>query len=468
MVGVKSYGIHIPRYRLGRETTGWGSSSERSIANFDEDSVTMAVAAGVNCLGDLPRDSVDSLLFATTTPPYEEKQCASIIATALDLRRDIATADVTGVLRAGTTALRMAMDSLNAGSARSVLVIASDSRQTAPRADIERNLGDGATAFLLTADEGAATIEGAQTITENMLDVWRSPGDSFIRSWEDRFMMEEGLERILVESAQNFMQKNDLSPQSFAKVAFHSPDGRRHTALGRRMGFSEGQIQDPLYGQVGNTGAAFPLMLLAGALEEASEGDLLLVIGYGDGSDALSFKVNGSVSALKGRQVVKQALEDKKVLNNYEVYARWRNVWVSDAAARRPQAQSPSVTAMWRESEQNLRLHGARCTGCGTVQYPPQRVCTICQAKDQSEPVRLSDRRGTVFTYSMDYLAGSTDVPLVITVVNFDVGGRMLCMMTDRELDEIAVDMPVSMSFRKLRVVNGISNYYWKSVPVRN
>ena len=44
----------------------------------------------------------------------------------------------------------------------------------------------------------------------------------------------------------------------------------------------------------------------------------------------------------------------------------------------------------------------------------------------------------------------------------------MLCMMTDRELDEIAVDMPVDMSFRKLRVVNGISNYYWKSVPARN
>ncbi len=468
MVGIKSYGVHIPRYRLGRETTGWGSSTERAIANFDEDSVTMAVSAGVACLAGIIRESVDSLLFATTTPPYEEKQCASIIATALDLRRDISTADVTGVLRAGTTALRMAMDSLNAGSAKSVLVIASDSRQSAPRADIERNLGDGATAFLLTNDEGAAAIESVNTISENMLDMWRSPGDTFLRSWEDRFMMEEGLERILVEAAQSFMEKNGLTPQSFAKVAFHSPDGRRHTGLGRRMGFAEGQIQDPLYGQVGNTGTAFPLMLLAGALEEANEGDLLLVIGYGDGSDALSFRVSSGIASLKERQLLKGALEAKKILNNYEVYARWRNVWVSDAAARRPAPQPPSVTAMWRESEQNLRLHGARCTVCGTIQYPPQRVCTICQARDQSEPVRLSDRRGAVYTYSMDYLAGATDVPLVITVVNFEGGGRMLCMMTDRELDEIAVDMPVDMSFRKLRVVNGITNYYWKSVPARN
>ena len=287
MVGIKSYGVHIPRYRLGRETTGWGSSTERAIANFDEDSVTMAVSAGVSCLADISRHSVDSLLFATTTPPYEEKQCASIIATALDLRRDISTADVTGVLRAGTTAVRMAMDSLNAGSAKSVLVIASDSRQSAPRADIERNLGRWRRWLSFWWPTMLRPpLRPRNTITENMLDMWRSPGDAFLRSWEDRFMMEEGLERILVEAARSFMEKHELTPQSFSKVAFHSPDGRRHTALGRRMGFSEAQIQDPLYGQVGNTGTAFPLMLLAGALEESNEDDLLLVIGYGDGSDA--------------------------------------------------------------------------------------------------------------------------------------------------------------------------------------
>jgi len=82
--------------------------------------------------------------------------------------------------------------------------------------------------------------------------------------------------------------------------------------------------------------------------------------------------------------------------------------------------------------------------------------------------VRLSDRAGTVFTYSMDYLAATTDKPLVIAVVDFDGGGRMLCMMTDRELDEVQVGMPVEMSFRKLRVVNGIHNYYWKAVPRRS
>jgi 3-hydroxy-3-methylglutaryl CoA synthase len=467
MVGIKAFGAYVPRYRLGKDTAGWGSSSEKAVANFDEDSVTMAVAAGMNCLKGVDRGTIDGILFATTSPPYAEKQCAAIIATALDLRRDIFAADITGVLRAGTTALKMGMDSVSAGSARQVLVIASDARLATPRGEMERNLGDGAGAVLLAQDGVAATIEGVHSITENMLDMWRSQGDSFVRSWEDRFMNEEGLERILPDAVGGFMQKYDLTPKDFSRVAFYSPDARRHSQLGRRMGLAQEQMQDPLFGKVGNTGAAYPLMLLISALEESADGDLLLTASYGDGSDVLSFRVNEGIEALRDRLGVSRQVESKAVLPSYETYARWRDVWTSDAAARRPAPASPSVTALWRESDQNIRLYGARCNQCGSIQYPPQRVCTICQVKDDSEPFRLSDQRGTVFTYSMDYLASTTDTPLVITVVNFECGGRMLCMMTDRELDELQVGMPVQMSFRKLRVVNGIHNYYWKSTPVR-
>ena len=161
-------------------------------------------------------------------------------------------------------------------------------------------------------------------------------------------------------------------------------------------------------------------------------------------------------------------LDAKQQLNSYEAYARWRDFWVTDAASRRPAASSPSVTALWRESDKNLRLYGATCNQCGYLQYPPQRVCVNCQTRDDSTPVRLSDRPASVFTYSMDYLAGTADSPLVIAVLDFEGGRRMLCMMTDRELGEVHVGMPVEMSFRKLRVVNGIHNYYWKAIPQRS
>ena len=159
--------------------------------------------------------------------------------------------------------------------------------------------------------------------------------------------------------------------------------------------------------------------------------------------------------------------DSKLILGSYETYARWRDVWTTDDAARRPAPASPSVSALWREGDKNVRLYGGRCRACGYVQYPAQRVCVECRRVDDSEPVRLSDRPGELFTYSMDYIAGAVDTPLVVVVVDFDIGGRVLCMMTDRDLDEVRVGLPVEMSFRKLRVVNGIHNYYWKAIPQR-
>lgn len=437
------------------------------MANFDEDSVSMAVAAAIDCLNGREREEIDGLLFATTTPPYAEKQCASIIATALDLRRDIFTADITDVLRAGTTALKSALDSVAAGSAKNVLVVASDNRQGAPKGEAERNSGDGAVAFIISEDAVIAEQAGSYTITENMMDTWRSAGDQFVRSWEDRFAIEEGLERIMGEAVSGFMEKEGVSVKDVAKLALYSPDARRHGQLARHLGFQPEQVQDPLFGRMGNTGAAFPLMLLAGALEDGSPGQLLLTVAYGDGSDVLGFRTTSKIGERGHGLGVSGFLDSGQVLGSYETYAKWRNVWLTDSSSRRPNPQSPSVTALWRESDQNIKFHGGVCNQCGYVQYPPQRVCVECQSRDDSTPIRLSDKLGTVFTYSLDYLAGTVDTPLAVVVVDFEPGGRVLCMMTDREVGEVQIGMPVQMSFRKLRVVNGIHNYYWKAVPLR-
>ena len=467
MAGIAAFGAYVPRYRLGASTEGWNSRAERSVANFDEDSVSMAVAAGLDCLAGRDRQQIDGLFFATTTPPYAEKGCASIIATALDLRRDIFTADITDVLRAGTTALKQALDSVAAGSAGQVLVIASDNRQGAPRGDAERNSGDGAAAFIVSRDGVIAEYEGSYSISENMMDVWRSAGDQFVRSWEDRFAVEEGLERILGDAIAGFMERQGISARDVGKLALYAPDGRRHAQLARQMGFAPEQVQDGMFGRLGNTGAAFVPMLLASALEDASAGQMIVAASYGDGSDVLGFRATSLTGTGRSGNGVTGYLNSGQPLDSYETYARWRDVWLTDAASRRPQAQSPSVSALWREGDRNIRFYGATCNQCGFVQYPPQRVCVNCRARDDSTPLRLSDRPGKVFTYSMDYLAGTTDTPLVIAVVDFEGGGRALCMVTDRELDEIQVGMPVEMSFRKLRVVNGIHNYYWKAVPQR-
>ena len=110
MAGIVSYGAYIPPTRLplalisGQPAHEGGP--EKAVAWNDEDSISMAVTAAVNCLRGIDRATVDAIFFASTTCPFREKQAASLVAKALDLRRDVRSADQAGSLRAGTAALR--------------------------------------------------------------------------------------------------------------------------------------------------------------------------------------------------------------------------------------------------------------------------------------------------------------------------------------------------------------------------
>lgn len=468
MAGIVSYGAYIPLWRLGKETKDWGAPAERSVANFDEDSITMAVAAAVDTLAGRKREDVDALYFASTSSPYKEKQASAIVAAAADLRHDLLTMDFTDSLRAGTLALRAALDAVQAGSAKQVLVVAADARMGGPRGDFEANLGDGAAAFIVGKEGVIAEVEGSQSVTSEILDVWRAEGDPFVRSWEDRFVLQQGYFNSVPQAVTALLKKQNLTIKDFAKVIVYSPDGRRHTEMARILGVdAKTQLQDAYFGKVGNTGAAHAMMQLVGALQAAKPGQRFLLANYGDGADAFVLKTTEAVAQANSHRGVVKLLDSKKFVSDYQSYLKWRGVLATESASRRPPILTPSPAALFRESRQILRLHGVKCNACGTVQFPPQRVCTKCHAKDNFTEVRLSDKKGTLFTYSMDYIAGTMDVPLVITVVNFEGGGRVLNTMTDRDISEVRIGMPVEMSFRKLYTAGGIHNYFWKSMPIR-
>jgi 3-hydroxy-3-methylglutaryl CoA synthase len=468
LVGITSYGAYVPFFRLGEGTSAWNTRTEKAIANFDEDSITMAVAAAVDCLNGADRKIIDGLYLATTTAPYLEKQGASIVAEAADLRADIFTADFANSLRAGTLALRAAVDAVKAGSAGQVLVTAADLRVPQPRSEFEPVLGDGAAAVTVGKENVVAEIEDSYSITNEILDVWRTAGDTFVRSAEDRFASEKGYLKILPQAVKGLLEKCKLTPQDFAKAVFYAPDARKHREMSVRLGFDpKTQVQDPMFNKLGNTGTAFALMMLVAALEKAEPGDRILFAGYGDGADAFVLKVTEGIKKVENRRGIKGCLGSKKILPDYLTYARWRSLIDIAPPVRRPPLDAPSPSAMYRERNQNIRLYGAKCKNCGYQQYPPQRVCTKCHAKDQFEPVRISDKKAELFTYSLDYLGPTLDPPLVICFINFAGGGRMQSMMTDRVVEEIKIGMPLEMTFRKLHTVGGIHNYYWKCMPVR-
>lgn len=470
MVGIVSYGAYVPYLRMPLAAIGGGKAAdggpEKAVANWDEDAVTMAVAAATACLKGIDRSRIDAVLFASTSYAFKEKQAAAIVAKALDLRRDVATADIGDSLRAGTNALRAAADAIRAGSAKEVLVVAGDMRMVAPRSAMEASLGDAGAAFLLGATDVAAALSASHAVADEIIDVWRAEGDRFVHAWEDRFVVDHGYRQNVREVVKGLCAKSGLAPKDFTKVVLYGPDARSHAALARELGFTAAeQVQDPLFGRVGNAGAAFTPLLLVAALEQARPGDRLLVASYGDGADAFVFEVGAPIEKLRDRRGVKWHLERRGQLASYDKYLRFRN-FIATEHDRRAGA-GVSATVHFRERDQDVSLHGLRCRKCGTTQYPFQRVCFQCFAKDDFERVRLSDRIGRVLSFTFDNFAGSPDPPLVATVTEIE-GAHLYIQMTDVNPREVKLDLPVELTFRKIHEAGGTPNYYWKTTPARD
>jgi len=357
------------------------------------------------------------------------------------------------------------LDTVKSGTARKILITTSDSRLTAPKSEFEPIFGDGAAAFLIGDTDVAVTIEECHSISSDFTDIWKRDRDSFLRTWEDRFILQHGYIEKLTRVLSELMKKCNLTPKDFAKVVFYAPDARSHRRMAKSLGLDPSQVQDPMFDSLGNTGTAFAPMMLVAALEEAKPGDRILFASYGDGADAFILQVTDQIEKIKNRRGIKQHLESKMLISNYEKYVTFRELmeWEVD---RRPSYIS-SLPMLWRDHSQVFALHGGRCLNCKNIQFPIQRICAYCQSKDNYEEVRLSDKKATVFTFSMDERAIEVDLPRVWTISDFDEGGRFYCVMTDRDPTTIDIGMPVEMTFRRIHEGAGLHNYFWKCRPIR-
>ena len=467
MTGICSYGAYVPPSRLALATIAGRSAPEdgpeRSVAWNDEDSVTMGVAAAIACLAGFDRDSVDAVLFASTTYPFREKQGASLIARALDLRRDIRTQDHGGSLRAGTAALRTAADAVRAGSARSVLVIASDCRTAAPGSGLESAFGDGAAAFLVGDRDPIAQFEDWSAISDEIVDVWRSETDRFVHSWEDRFVVQEGYTPRSLEAVQALLRKTELEISDFDRLALYAPDRRSHATVARKLGARAEQLVDPLFGRLGNAGTAFAPLLLVSALEQARPAERVLVSSYGDGADATALRVTEHIEKLPARRGVGWHLARRRRVASYDRYLKARSLNQTEWEAG--SGPGLSATIHFRERDEDLSLRGQQCRGCGAIQFPPQRVCESCFSKDDFEPVRLSDRVGRVVTHTFDFFFPTPDPPTIVTVTEVD-GARIHLQLVDCDPKAMRNGIPVEFVFRRIHESGGRPNYYWKASPL--
>jgi 3-hydroxy-3-methylglutaryl CoA synthase len=466
MVGITNYGVYIPKYRLGRDVVAkaWGPRylpGERAVANHDEDSLTMATEAVLNCLLGIDPKTVEGLIFASTTSPYLEKQASTLVATVADLPLEIYTADQLSSLRAGMAGLRNAMDAVKGGSAKNILVAAADTRRGEPGSDSEQLFGDGAAALMVGGTGVVASLEGAYSLSEEFMDSWRKQDDDIVRKGDAAFVQAYGYGRMVPNCIQGILKKYEMKNSDIAHFVIPAPDSRSYARVMKTLNLPAGSYpEDPLLTTVGDTGAAAPLMLLASVLEKAKPGERILLCSYGAGNtDAFIFRVTLEIARLKDRQGVAHFQASKKPLTKYEKFLKFQGTLPNE-----PLEPYSSWALLWKEKKQNLQLYGTRCKKCGTFAYPRRRICLKCSAKDEYEDAKLP-RKGKIYTLAKDYLFPNPDPPTVMAVVDMEGGGRFYGQMTDCDPARVTIGMPVELTFRKFHQGEGFYNYFWKLRP---
>ncbi len=475
MAGILSYGVYVPIWRISRDeiARSVGSASmrgERAVASWDEDSLTMGVEAGLDCLAGVDPTEIDGLYFASVSSPYREKQVSSLIASVLDLRKDVYTSDFAGSLRAGTQAVKAACDGVRAGTMRKVLVIAADARKAMPRSDAEQTYGDGAVALLIGGDDKAlATIEGFSTIVDPMPGPWRREEDRYAQVFDVRIDTRFGVLKNVPQAVNRVLGEVGLQASDVSKYAAYGPDARTHAAIAGQLKIdAKTQLQDSMFKDTGITGVAHCLLLLVAALEEAKQGDHIVCTSYGEGSDAFLVKATDRLDRERANHRGTQYVSSKAMLPSYGRFLTYKK----EIEVGWPEWERSSVAKYWRDENWLLPLYGMKCNNCGTLQYPVRRICSVCGERDNYENVKLA-RRGKVFTFTHDYLLGPGNRPAdginaaTRVLIALEDGCRIWLEMTDHNAEEVNVDIPVELTFRLLHEKSDFRFYGWKARPPR-
>ncbi len=468
MRGIIGYGAYVPYNRLQRsaitEALGaGGGKGTRSVASYDEDATSMSVEAARNLFASTAAVQPDLLFLATTTPPYLDKTNANAIHAALNLPSSVFAADMVGSPRSATAALVAAL-----GGNRPTLVVSSDVRTGRPSSSDEANLGDAGAALLVGSDaDGPVLAEwlGGASATAEFLDRWRQPGWNYSRVWEERFGESVYLP-LVTEAANAAFKQTDLDPAQVDAVIISGLHARAARGAARAAGVEGARVVDDLTSVIGNTGSPHAALVLASVLDEASPGQLIMVVSLADGCDVGFFRTTEAIDGHTTRTSVADQIDGGNDSLDYNTFLTWRG-YLDREPPRRPDPDAPAAPPSFRMDSWKYGFVGSRDRSTGAVHLPPQRVSVKGATVDDMELVPMADVQATVATFTIDRLAYSLSPPSIAVVIDFDGGGRFNCQLTDADPSEVKIGNRVQMTFRRMLTADGVHNYFWKAKPVR-
>ncbi len=478
--GITGFGGYVPRLRMERSAIAaahkWMAPSLRSLGkgqrafcSWDEDSVTMAVEAARDLAAGRKLGGVGRVVLASTTLPYADLQNASFLVSALGLQPNLRTLDVGHSQRAGTAAL---LEALTAGGDTESLVVASDQPRGKPASTQEISFGAGAAAFTVGREGVLAELLGSSSNSAVFVDHFRSDDNRYDYFWEERWIRDEGYMKLVPPAVAAALAQAKVAPGDVKHLVMSSPFKGVVAALGKKMGMPAGIEADPLEDTCGYSGSAHALLMLAAVLEKAKPGEVIVVLGFGQGCDALVLRTTDAIGSFKPGRGVSGALADAQT---HDAYLRMLSYDQGIDLEWGMRAEKPVKTALseqWRSRGQMGAFVAGKCAKCGQVQFPQLAYCITpgCNAPGADfEQVPLANVPAKVLTYTADWLSYHPSPPLYVGFVQFDNGARLLMEMAEVGAAGLEVGMPMRTVYRirELDKVRGSPRYFWKATPLQ-
>ena len=478
-VGIKAYGGYVPRRRLQRQAivaaNAWFNpalkayaSGERSMCNWDEDSLTLAVEAARDCLAGERPAGITAIHLASTTLPFDDRQNAGILATALNLGQNLMTMDITSSQRAGTSGLLNALWTTQ-GHGGAILYLAAEKRRAKAATTNELMYGDGAAALVLGAEGTIADFLGAHQVAVDFVDHYRGQNQDFDYNWEERWIRDEGYLKIVPPAIEAALSATGLGTGDIDHFIMPGTIRNLGGLVAKRAGIPAEAVRDNLHGAMGEAGTAHALVMLVLALQEAQPGQIIMVVGWGQGCDVLLFRTTDALRDVGRRRGIKGYLERRKEETSYNKYLAFNKLVQQDGGLRAELDKQTALSALYRNKETVMGFMGGKCRQCGTVQFPKSRVCVSpnCHAFDTQEDHPMAETPARIQSWTADNLTYAVDPPQHFGMVTFEGGGRLMADFTDVDVGEVDVGDPMRMVFRIKAHDDkrGFSKYFWKAAP---
>ena len=341
MVGIITYGVYIPRFRIRVEEIAkvWGANPDdisgglgvqsKSVPDLDEDTATIAVEAARNALRrrDIDPREIGAVYVGSESHPYAVKPTACTVGEAIGATPTMTAADYEFACKAGTAGIQTCMGLVASTMVKYGLAIGSDVAQGAPSDALEYTAAAGGAAFLIGNSDPIAVIHRTCSFTTDTPDFWRREGQDYPRHG-GRFTGDPGYFRHIEGAVRLLFEKTGKTPKDYTYAVFHQPNAKFPQRVAKILGFTQEQIRPGLVvPRLGNTYSGSSMIGLAATLDGAKAGDRIFVASFGSGagSDAFDIEVTDAIESGDFRRdaapTVEQLLENP-VYVNYAQYAR--------------------------------------------------------------------------------------------------------------------------------------------------